>query len=132
MGKWNFHTSWCTDVLKKERQPLWEAVLHNPLELSICFTYSTLRHKLTEMCTRLPKDKLSDVRGSTARNSHAHWELRKCLPLGEWILNTHARTRNTQAHIHTRVCTHRGIYRAMKMTYNCTQPVNPSHKCNFE
>ena len=36
MGKWNFHTSWGTDILKKDRQPLWEAVLHNPLELSIC------------------------------------------------------------------------------------------------
>lgn len=104
MGKWNFHTSWCTDILKKDRQPLWKAVLHIPLELSICFTYSTLRYKLTEMCMCLPKDKLSDVRGSTAHHSHAHWKLHRRLPLGEWILNTHARTRT-----HTCVRTHRGI-----------------------
>ena len=46
MGKWNFHTSWGTDILKKDRQPLWEAVLHNPLELSICFTYEYMLYKV--------------------------------------------------------------------------------------
>ena len=78
MRKWNFHTRWYTDILKKDRQPLWEAVLHNPLELSICFTYSTLKHKLTEMGMCSPKDKPSDIHGSTAQNSHAHWKLHKC------------------------------------------------------